>query len=58
MSPDTFAAFYHEVDTPVMIFLGIVALRAIYRSIKHKDFVHAAAFVPVLAAAIYILYFA
>lgn len=48
-----FEKFFHEVDGPIWILIGLVALRAIYSSIKKKDYPHAAAFIVVLAAAAY-----
>lgn len=52
-----FENFFHEVNGPIWILIGLVALRAIYSSIKKKDYPHAAAFVAVLCAvAYYLLY--
>lgn len=48
-----FEKFFHEVNGPIWILIGLVALRAIYSSIKKKDYPHAAAFIVVLAAAAY-----
>lgn len=55
MSEKTFADFFHEVNGPIWIVIGLIALRGIYKSMKNKDYAHAAAFVPVLAVAIYML---
>lgn len=58
MFDKTFSDFFHEVNGPIWILIGLIALRAIYRSIKNKDYVHAATFVPVIAVAVYMMYFA
>lgn len=52
-----FERFFHEVNGPVWILIALLALRAIYSSIKKKDYPHAVAFVVVLiAASYYMLY--
>ena len=48
-----FEQFFHEVNGPIWVLIGLVALRAIYSSIKKKDYPHAAAFVAVLVVAAY-----
>lgn len=48
-----FEKFFHEVNGPIWILIGLLALRAIYSSVKKKDYPHAAAFIVVLAAAAY-----
>ncbi|MDY4920033.1 MAG: hypothetical protein SO119_03020 [Phascolarctobacterium sp.] len=58
MSEKEFADFFHEVNGPIWILIGLIALRAIYKSIKNKDYVHAAAFVPVIVVAIYMMFIA
>ena len=48
-----FEQFFHEVNGPIWVLIGLVALRAIYSSIKKKDYPHATAFVAVLVVAAY-----
>ncbi len=51
-----FSKFFHEVNGPIWILIGLVALRAIYSSIKKKDYPHAAAFVVVIAVAAFMMF--
>jgi hypothetical protein len=58
MFDKTFEDFFHEVNGPIWILIGLLAARAVYKSLRNKDYVHAAAFVPVLAVALYMLFIA
>ena len=58
MFDKTFQDFFHELNGPIWILIGLIALRGIYKSMKNKDYAHAAAFVPVLAVTIYMMCFA
>ncbi len=52
-----FEKFFHEVNGPIWILIGLLALRAIYSSVKKKDYPHALAFLAILiVASYYMLY--
>ncbi len=52
----TFENFFHEVNGPIWILIALVALRAIYSSVKKKDYPHAAAFIIVIIVAAYMMF--